>query len=524
MKSILQHVVAGLVVASVIIASEGGKTPFPASAQGRTLTFFAPVRGTLTDAVPAEDWTFAGHGQEVISLLAVVRSGDLDPVLQVIDPSGTIVGENDDLDSIVRDAGLEAFILPSEGTYTARVLRYQGPAGSTTGEYELTLTPGFARQAYRSAFDAGVPWLTPSDKPVPPEENRLPLHVTAPDEVLLAFPPNPETFGEMYAQVRAQVVGAPSYAEFGLVFRAQEPGLARSYQFKVNTHDQWTVLYQDESGVFALRSWATNPALGSSDQWTLAVLARGSEFAFYGNGALLGTLSDDRLPEPGVIGVMAASNPHQPDPPTVMVDDLVVTTRLGTTYSGLPLALPTWDSSDPGAIVNSLASSGQVVPAAARDLFLTEKELTAITVDSQFGLIGSDLALYDNFVLGAGVTIETGGKSVGCGLVYRWEDDRNLDLAYVDTAGGFGVVQARDGQLTTDVYDRGPMVNKEADKLLVVAQDDRVALYVNGALVTQETVQPGKGRVGVALLNYEEVRTHCRWTNIWVWPLEEGQP
>ena len=508
----------------MIIAPGVGKTRLPASAQGRSLTFFAPVRGTLSGAMPSEDWTFAGYPQEVISLLAVVRSGDLDPVLQVIGPDGAILGENDDLDSIVRDAGLEAFTLPSAGLYTARVSRYQGAAGTTAGEYELTLTPGFARQAYRSAFDEGAPWLTPDDQPVPPEENRLPLRVTAPHETLLAFPPNPNPFGEMYAEVRAQVVGAPSYAEFGLVFRAQEPGLVPSYQFKVNTHDQWTVLYQDQSGVFALRSWSTGPALSPSDQWTLAVLARGNEFAFYGNGALLGTLSDDRLPDPGVIGVLAASNPHQPDPPTVMVDDLVVTTRLGTTYRGLPLALPTWDSSDPGAIVNSLASSGQVVPAAARDLFLTETELTAITVDAQFGLIGSDRALYDNFILGAGVTFETGGKSVGCGVVYRWEDDRNLDLAYVDTAGGFGVVQARDGQLTTDVYDQGPMVDKEADKLLVVAQGDRVALYVNGALVTQETVQPGRGRIGVALLNYENVRTRCRWRDIWVWPLEEGQP
>jgi hypothetical protein len=524
MNSILQRVLAALVVAGVMFAPGGGKAPLQAYAQGRALVFFTPVRGTLNDATPVEDWTFAGQADEVVSLLAVAQSGDLDPVLQVIGPTGEIVGENDDLDSIVVDAGLEAFTLPSDGTYTARVMRYQGAAGTTTGEYELTLTPGFARLAYRSVFDGGIPWVTPGDEPVPAEANRLPLRVTSPDETLLAFPPNPDSFGEMYAQVRAQVDGAPSYAEFGLVFRAQGPGLVRSYQFKVNSHDQWTVLYQDESGIYVLRSWSTNPALSPSNQWTLAVLAGDREFAFYANGTLLGTLSDGRLPTPGAIGVLAASNPHQPDPPTVMVDDVVVTTRLGTTYHGLPLALSTWDSSDPGAIVNSLANSGQVIPAAARDLFLPERSLTATTVDAQFALIGSDRALYDNFVLGARVSMTTGGQSVGCGLVYRWADARNLDLAYVDTAGGFGVVQARDGQLTTNVYDRGPMVDKNADKLLVVVQGDRVALYVNGALVTQETAQPGEGRVGVALLNYEDVRTDCHWSDIWVWPLEERQP
>ena len=90
--------------------------------------------------------------------------------------------------------------------------------------------------------------------------------------------------------------------------------------------------------------------------------------------------------------------------------------------------------------------------------------------------------------------------------------------------GPHRAVQAQDGQLTTNVYDRGSMVDPKANKLLVVAQGDRVALYVNGALVTQETVQPGQGRVGVALLNYENVRTDCRWSDIWVWPLEARQP
>ncbi|HVO70218.1 MAG TPA: hypothetical protein VMT24_09235, partial [Aggregatilineaceae bacterium] len=414
MNSILQRVWVAVVVAGAMIAPGAGKTPLPAYSQGRTLVFFTPEHGTLTDATPVEDWTFAGHADEVISLLAVAKSGDLDPVLQIIAPTGEVVGENDDLDSIVVDAGLEAFTLPSRGTYTARVTRYRGAEGTTTGEYELTLTPGFARLAYQAAFGgSAASWLTPKDEPVPVEENRLPLRVTSPDETLLAFPPNPDSLGEMYAEVRAQVDGAPSYAEFGLVFRAQRPELVQSYQFRVNTHDQWTVLYQDESGTYVLRSWSTSTVLSPSDQWTLAVLARDREFVFYANGVRLGTLSDDRLQTPGAIGVLAASNPHQPDPPTVMVDEVVVTTRLGTTYHGLPLALSTWDSSDPGAIMNSLASSEQVVPAAARDLFLPERSLAAATVDAQFALIGSDQALYDNFVLGARVSMTTGGNSVG---------------------------------------------------------------------------------------------------------------
>jgi hypothetical protein len=87
--------------------------------------------------------------------------------------------------------------------------------------------------------------------------------------------------------------------------------------------------------------------------------------------------------------------------------------------------------------------------------------------------------------------------------------------------GGFGVVQAHDAQLTTNAYDLSPMVRPgEANNLLIVAQADHVTLYINGALVTEETVTPGAGRVGISLLNYETARTDCYWTNVWVWPLQ----
>jgi hypothetical protein len=95
-----------------------------------------------------------------------------------------------------------------------------------------------------------------------------------------------------------------------------------------------------------------------------------------------------------------------------------------------------------------------------------------------------------------------------------------MDVAYVDTSGGFGMVQTRDGQLLTNVYDLSPMVTTEPNRLLIIAQGNQVAYYVNGALVTQETVLAGEGRVGVALFNYESRRTDCFWSDIWVWPLE----
>ena len=92
-----------------------------------------------------------------------------------------------------------------------------------------------------------------------------------------------------------------------------------------------------------------------------------------------------------------------------------------------------------------------------------------------------------------GIKASGEGDGIGCGLVYRWQDERNLDLVYVDTAGGFGVVQARDGELAHNVYALSPMVGVDTSDLLVLVRGGDVALYINGALVAQEQVQPGQG-------------------------------
>lgn len=493
---------------------------------GRTLEFFVPVSGTLNDATPAEEWTFTGQSDQVISLIVTAISGDLDPILSLVGPDGALIGENDDLDSLVRDAGLEAITLPAAGEYTVRVARYEDAAGEhiTTGQYQLDFTPGFARLALHASFDEGdLSWVTPLGDPVPLAQGRLQLRAAAADSTLTGFPQDAPQFEELYMQAVARLYGNVPYAEAGLVIRATGPGLARSYQFKVNTRSQWRVLAQDESGTYALRTWTPNIALDTANGvWTLAVLERAGEFSFYANGVLLGMVADSRLSAPGTVGVLVGAEADQTALPTVLYDDVMVTTRLGTTYRGLPLALATWDSPDPGVIINELAQSGQVSPVFERDLFLTEKTLMLPAQDALIELIGSELALYNDFVLNATVSTVTEGQSVGCGVVYRWQNDRDLSMVFVDTAGGWGLVQSREGQIVHNVYDLSDMVQEPSNKLLIIAQGSRVALYVNGALVTQEEVLPDAGRVGVALLNYENVRTDCFWSSIWVWPLEGG--
>ncbi len=505
---------------AVLLALMAAPLPATRSQEPATLTFFVPVSGHLDEAQPAETWQFEGYAGQIVSLIAMTTGGDLDPVLQVTGPDGQSVAENDDLDSLVRDAGLEALTLPADGTYTVRVSRYQGGQGTTRGSYQLTLTPGFAREAVRGEFEQGdVSWVTPDGQPMPLLQGYLQMRVSGESVTLLAVPPEELRAADVYLQAEARLLGTPPYAEFGLILRAQGATLGRFYQFKINTQGQWRVLYQDETGSYALRTWTDAPALNTPDRtWSLAVMARGERLDFFANGALLGTVSDARLLTPGTVGVFVSTG-DQPSAATVLFDQVIATTRLGSTYRGLPLALTTWEAPDPATIVNELAEGGHITPAPARDLYLFEKTQASTDRASVFELLGSEQAVYGDFLFGGRVTIVTEGQSVGCGLLFRWEDERNLSLAYVDSSQGFGLVQARDAQLTTNVYDLSPLVQPQTSRLLIIAQGERVAYYLNGALVAQETMIPGRGRVGVALLNYEDVNTRCLWSELWVWPL-----
>lgn len=511
-------------VMAFALAGWGAARPAVHAQAPPTLAFFTPVRAVLDDTTPAREYVFEGYAHQVVSVIAVTVDGDLDPVVQVIDAQGVLVSENDDIESRVRDAGLEALMLPESGTYTVRVMRYEGANGGTSGQVELTLTPGFARVVWRERFDAGaLSWVTPQGEQLALSSGGLRLRVTAPEAAVRAFPPGAGEYKSFYMESKARVFGFTQYAEFGLVLRAQGVDRARAYVVKINTEGQWSVALQDETGEFVLRSWSDNAAL-EADEWHIAALVRGDRLDVYANNTLLGTVTDGRLRTAGAVGLYAARPEDQADSVTIIFDDVSLTARLGTTYSGLPMSLATWNSRDPALMIAELAEGGHITPAAAHDLFLTDKTLSVLTSNTLIELIGSELAVYRDFVLSAHVRALTTGDDAGCGLVYRWQDERNLDLVFIDSAGGFGVVQARDAALTRNAYALDPMVNADGSHLLALVRGSEVALYINGALVTQEAVQPGEGRVGVVLLNYADVPADCFWSDIWVWSLVEPAP
>jgi hypothetical protein len=95
-----------------------------------------PELSTLDSQFPAERWGFEGQQGSVVRVAAEATSGDLDTVLRVYDPQGHLLASSDDVQG--QDA-VAHVVLPEDGVYEVEVSRYGGPAGSTTGNYGLSV-------------------------------------------------------------------------------------------------------------------------------------------------------------------------------------------------------------------------------------------------------------------------------------------------------------------------------------------------------------------------------------------------
>ena len=97
---------------------------------GGSITVGGSQTGSLSSIFDASNWTFQGTAGQTVTI-AADGQGDCDPRVKLIDPSGNVIGEDDD-----SGGGHNALLtatLPSAGQYTIRVDVF------TEGTYTLTL-------------------------------------------------------------------------------------------------------------------------------------------------------------------------------------------------------------------------------------------------------------------------------------------------------------------------------------------------------------------------------------------------
>lgn len=96
----------------------------------------ARAAGELGEALPVHIWEFSGSAGQIYTITLETTSGDLDTLLRLFGPDGTLVAENDDADDSVlgTDAQIAAVNLPADGVYRLEAARFDG-----SGDYTLTV-------------------------------------------------------------------------------------------------------------------------------------------------------------------------------------------------------------------------------------------------------------------------------------------------------------------------------------------------------------------------------------------------
>lgn len=116
-------------------------TPTPEPIIRTGLTFGSALNDAITDSAPEYRFPFDGAAGQVVSIVAEKTddAANLDLVLTLIGPDGTVLVENDDLAQTTRNAGIFSYELPVDGQYTVVVARLFGARGNTIGEFTLSL-------------------------------------------------------------------------------------------------------------------------------------------------------------------------------------------------------------------------------------------------------------------------------------------------------------------------------------------------------------------------------------------------
>lgn len=92
----------------------------------------------ITNDEPEVFYTFQAQAGDIVNVNMRASSGNLDSYLVVADSSGFILAENDDILGSL-DAAVEGLFIPADGTYFIIASRYAQQAGTSSGNYILTL-------------------------------------------------------------------------------------------------------------------------------------------------------------------------------------------------------------------------------------------------------------------------------------------------------------------------------------------------------------------------------------------------
>lgn len=478
-----------------------------AAAQANPVEFLTPVTGVV-ESGGEQDWSFPGTGGSVISILVESSGGTLDPAVALLNSQGDEVIRNDDFSYPTNtDALLQAITLPQNDTYTVRVTGING----TSGDYSLTVTPGYAEIAAVESFSGEVGWDATGGQ-LSQAEGALTLNAQGALRTAIAAPSTPINVSDFFAEAHLNVTGSEGWI-VGLT--ARQRGDER-YRLKINHRGEWRLEIQSGEEERILRDWTPHPALGSGrESFRLALLANGSSMDFFLDGQLFGRFNDDTLNDGRGVGLLVETLDSLSSRVSASLDELVITQP--RTAGGQPILPQRYIVAAPADIVRDFQRQAIIPAGGELALNVTESFVESRLPGVEAFLLARETTFTD-LVMGVTLTIQAADPGmVGCGLIFGGNGDDTYWLAYVDAAGGRGLSQRDGDTFQAGLFVEGVPEASTTHDLLVIAQGGRILYYVNQQLVGRLDEASAVGAIGNAVVNFEPIATSCQFSNTWVW-------
>lgn len=483
----------------------------PAQAQD-ALPLAEPVSGTVVSG-STNTWQFSAQSGAVLSFALTSLSDGFDPAMTLTDSSGREVVSSDDYnypESL--DPLLEAITMPRTDTFTLTVSGVNG----TSGDYTLMMLPGYSVPAYSDDFSDSQWRAINATLTAQQTDEQLQLSTEGTRPSAAAFDESAPTLKDFYAQAQVINVTDPAGWAVGMALRREGQSY---YLLSINSQGTWRFSLFQNGTETVLRDWTPHPNIvPGANSFSIGVLARGVGFDFFYNTGYIGSASDRTLTAAGEIGVSVGAYSTQPSRSSAVFDDLVVTTPLEV--DGAYVIPQEITSGDGRQMVLTLKRNHVVVADGELSLTLPESSVQSARPGVERVMLARGIT-YTNFALGAIVNLSPAAPGpAGCGLVFRFANETDYTLAYIDQNGGYGVSKRRGDTFSPDLYGQNDQIRAGTHLLVVIADDNTIYYYVDRQLVGTLENTPQAGEIGIAAVNFEPNSTTCQYTNFWLWEWE----
>lgn len=556
--------IAGIAGAGAITGAEASP---PAQTGVLSIADRAPASGVLDAATTQATYQFDCTAGGIASVRVETLSGDLEAAITVMSASGSVLAQGGRVSTAPNVAVAEAFEMPADERCQVTLAR----VGDTSGQYAVRLLPGYATLAKYDTFDNPEDPLQMVWEPYASESmtvatigQRLQIQVFTDNLLGYAIPSGDDVqWGDFYAQAEYEIVGDPSYAEYGFVIRLHDEEEI-FYTLTFSSDGDWSVFWFDGEWT-EIQAWTQSDVVDGFDRApTVGVLVDGYTFRAYFNGQFVGEVTDvNRYAAEGTMALVGATGVDQTDPLMVFIDNVVVTTPAQAPASGLPFSggdaptatpsglmgllsatktpapaqptptpavstamqLTSWDSGSPKQIVAELATLG-LVPSGGS---------VALSVPSSYGdTSASGFSFYPlgqgrtfrNFVLAFDARLINTGPESGCGMYFRDSSTLSSDaLVFEDGSFLLGEWDASGSLLDSSIIEFNDAVipgRGTTNSVIVVANESDVTMFVNGTRVSSTVFTPVTGGLALEVYVAEDdagatVQTYCQLNDIWLW-------